>query len=284
MNLPVRLVNAFTSRRFEGNPAGVVPDATGLSPRLMQAIAGELKFPETAFVLPPSNRQADVRLRWFTPACEVALCGHATVAAFHVLAEEGLRGMRQKGCYAFRVETRSGILRVVVEKAFSGTIVEFQLPLPVFRRVRKLHPHLLSALGVARTDLHESLPAVRDRDLFVPLRGRKKLWSLSPDQQQLRTACREARLLGVCLFTLQTVEEGSAVHSRFFAPAVGIDEDPVTGSANGPLGVYLQTYAERDVLHRRGRVKMRLSIGRSGVQSLSIAGEAVTLSRSEFIL
>lgn len=306
MTVRVRHVHAFTSRPFEGNPAGVVPEASGLPVRTMQAIARELRLSETAFVLPASSRRADLRIRWFTPTCEVSLCGHATIAAFHVLAEEGMKGMKQQGRYVFRLETRSGILRVVVEKRYSGTVIEFQLPIPAFRRVKVLPPGLLAALGCAAADVHDTLPTVRGRDLYLPLRSRRKLWTLKPEMKRLHGVCEDARLLGVCAFTLRTVEEGSAVHSRFFAPVVGVDEDPVTGSGNGPLGAYLYTYAEPagfivpslwlpdgrleyigeqgDVLGRRGRVKIRLSVGRTGLRTLSVAGEAVTLMRSELIL
>jgi len=302
----IRHVNAFTAHRFGGNPAGVVPDATGLDAGTMQAIAREMNLSETAFILPSSLRGADLQIRWFTPASEVPLCGHATIASFHVLAEEGLHGMKRTGKYRFRVQTRSGVLRVVVDKQFSGTVVEFQLPLPKFKILNKLSPVLLKALALKRHELDLRLPVVKESYLYIPVEKRQRLWALAPDMTALDKICRAMRCLGVCVLTLDTVEPSSAVHSRFFAPSVGVPEDPVTGSANGPLGVYMHEFVmhrgiplpslwlpdgrieyigeQGDVLDRVGRVKIRLEVGPRGLKSVAIAGEAVTLMKSDLTL
>lgn len=299
----VFICDAFTSEPFSGNPAGVVLNATGLSNSQMQAIAREVHLSETAFLLPPTTRRADIRLRWFTPESEVPLCGHATVASFHALAEANLEGMRQPGTYHFRVQTRSGVLRVTVEKNFSGTVVEFQLPLPRFRVLRRPTRPALHALGLGATDLHTELPPVLGNYLYVPVRSLRVLERLRPPMELLADYCQKLRTIGVSLFTLDTLERGSAVHSRFYAPASGVPEDPVTGSANGPLGAYLMTYAiprgyvvpsflrddgrlemigeQGDEIGRRGRVKIRMQPGRRGPASIAVAGEAVTIMRCE---
>jgi PhzF family phenazine biosynthesis protein len=128
--------------------------------------------------------------------------------------------------------------------------------------------------------------------------------SLQPDLGLLDSYTRATKTLGISVFCLETIEQSSAVHSRFFAPAVGIVEDPVTGSANGPLGVYLYQYAihrdfpipsfllpdgrmefiaeQGDGIGRRGRVKVRLRVTGHGVRQVSIAGEAVTIMESEY--
>ncbi len=295
--------DAFTSEPFTGNPAGVVVNAAGLSEKNMQKIAREVNLSETAFLLPPTTKRADVRIRWFTPEEEVPLCGHATVASFHALAEANLEGMRQKGTYRFRVQTKSGVLDVVVDKKFSATEVEFFLPLPRFRIIRRPGPALLSALGTKRSDLHESLPVVMANYLYVPVRSLRVLERPRPVMEPLADACRRMGTIGVCLFSLQTRDRASAVHSRFYAPASGVSEDPVTGSANGPLGAYLMSIAiprgyvvpsflrddgrlemigeQGDEMGRRGRVKIRMRPGRRGPVSVAIAGEAVTIMRSE---
>ncbi|MBI4419067.1 MAG: PhzF family phenazine biosynthesis protein, partial [Ignavibacteriales bacterium] len=143
--ISIRHVNAFTTAAYSGNPAGVVPDARGLSEETMQLIARELAMSETAFVLPSTIKIAGLQIRWFTPATEVPLCGHATIAAFHTLAEEGMYGMRQNGTYRFAVQTKSGVLRVIVEKRTRGTTIEFQLPVPAFSVSRKTPRALLQA-------------------------------------------------------------------------------------------------------------------------------------------
>jgi PhzF family phenazine biosynthesis protein len=299
----IKQVNAFTSRPFSGNPAGVVLDARGLTDAKMQAIAREMNLSETAFILPSTLERADLQIRWFTPSVEVPLCGHATIASFHALAEEGMYGMKRTGTYTFRLQTKSGVLPVSVEKKYSGTVVDFELPVPVFHSVRALPDRLVHALGLKVTELQIKLPVVRNSYLYVPVRRLTTLQKLKPDYQSVAEATHAMNVLGVCVFTLQTVEESSAVHSRFFAPAAGIPEDPVTGSANGPLGVYLYTYVfdagldvpwlrlpdgrmefigeQGDALNRKGRVKIRLSVHRRQVEQVSIAGEAVTIYNAE---
>ena len=295
----LKTVDAFTSEPFCGNPACVVLDARGMTDRLMQKIASEMNLSETAFLLPPTTKGADIQIRWFTPAAEVPLCGHATVASFHALAEEGMQGMKRPGVYQFRLQTKSGILGIVVEKKFSGSIVEFQLPLPRFRIHKTVPSALLDALGIRSSDVEKRLPFVSQSYLYLPLKKMAAIKSLKPDLGKLERFTRASKTLGISLFSLETIEQSSAVHSRFYAPAVGIVEDPVTGSANGPLGVYLYHYAisrdfpvpslmlqdgrmeligeQGDDMGRKGRVKIRLRVAGSGVKQVCVAGEAVTI-------
>ncbi|MEX2116705.1 MAG: PhzF family phenazine biosynthesis protein [Bacteroidota bacterium] len=299
-------VNAFTTTPFRGNPAGVIPDARGLSDETMQSIARELGMPETAFVLPPTLKAADLQIRWFTPAVEVPLCGHATIGAFHALAEDGMHGMRNNGSHSFVVQTKSGLLQVKVEKSAAGIVVEFQLPVPKFSVVKTLPPSLGQPLGVTRNDLDPALPLARSNYLYIPIKKRSRLWELKPDMNALAEGCRRFGFIGVSLVTLQTIEVSSAFHSRFFAPAAGINEDPVTGSANGPLGVYSFMYGVRkgivlpsywlpddrlefigeqgDIMGRKGRVRVRLKVKKGGVGDVRIAGEAITLFKSALTL
>jgi PhzF family phenazine biosynthesis protein len=301
-NYQLKHVDAFTGEAFAGNPAGVVLDARGLTRGNMQAIAREMNLSETAFILPPTVKDADLQIRWFTPAVEVPLCGHATIASFHALAEEGLYGMRRAGMYHFRLQTKSGVLAIAVEKKFLGTIVEFQLPIPRFRPHKKVPLALLKGIGVRPSDVEPRLPFVSASYLYLPLRKLSTIRSLQPDYPRIVAVSKATRTLGVCVFCLDTVEESSAVHSRFFAPAAGITEDPVTGSANGPLGAYLYRYAipadfpipsflmpdgriefigeQGDEIARRGRVKIRLTVSGHGVKQVAIAGEAVTMMDS----
>jgi PhzF family phenazine biosynthesis protein len=291
---------------FSGNPAGVVTDAAGLDDRTMQLIAREANLSETAFILPSTTKRADLQIRWFTPEYEVPLCGHATVAGFHALAEERLAGMKGIGTYPFRVQTKSGILKVIVEKKYSGSLIEFYLPLPKFRKLSRPPQDVMKTLGLTRSDLIGELPIVVDNYLYIPVKKLSTLNKIMPDSKMLGACSRRMKILGISIFTFETMEESSAFHSRFFAPAVGITEDPVTGSANGPLGAYLVSYAlprgqvlpsmvlsdgrleligeQGDVIGRKGRVKVRLRIGSRGPSSLAIAGEAVTVTCSDLHL
>jgi PhzF family phenazine biosynthesis protein len=211
--------------------------------------------------------------------------------------------MRKPATYHFRLQTRSGVLGITVEKKFSGTVIEFQLPIPEFRVHKKAPTALLSALCLRPSDVEGRLPFVSEAYLYLPLKRLSTIRSLKPDLGLLEAYTNATRTLGISVFTLETVEESSAIHSRFYAPALGIVEDPVTGSANGPLGVYLHQYAIRrdfpvpslllpdgrmefiaeqgDDMGRKGRVKVRLRVTGHGVRQVSIAGEAVTIMESE---
>lgn len=298
----IKHVDAFTTHPFAGNPAGVVVEAKGLSDEEMQLLAREKNLPETAFVLPPTSKGADLQIRWFSPTVEVALCGHATIASFHALAEEGMEGMSTQGQHYFKLQTKSGILSIRVEKNFQGTTVEFELPVPRFRVRNVLAPAIMKALGIRSTDQDKRFPIAVGEDIFFPLKKLKRLHSLTPDFDALKNASTKEKMRGLCLFTLETVDKSSAVHSRFFAPGVGINEDPVTGSANGPLGAYLWqfvqskgiSFASRQLsdgryemigeqgfaINRPGHVKIRVQCDGNKVRSVSIAGEAVTIMNS----
>jgi PhzF family phenazine biosynthesis protein len=295
----IKTVNAFTNRPFSGNPAGVVIDANGLTDQQMQLIAREVNTPETAFVLVPSDKEANLRIRWFSPRGEVPLCGHATIASFHALAEEGLEGMSTNGQHYFRLQTKSGLLGVRVEKNFCNISIEFELPLPKFKIKKQLPASMLRAIGITAKDIKKDLPVVTDLYLYIPVNKLSILGKLRPDFSAMKNELKKMKVNGVSLFSLETKEKKSSVHSRFFAPNYGIDEDPVTGSANGPLGCYLRKYAipdgfpvacrelsdgriefigeQGDEIDRTGRVKMRVRMNQKNIENVSIVGEAVTI-------
>ena len=295
----LKVVDAFTRMKFAGNPAGVVLDADGLTDLQMQHIAHEVNAPETAFILPATDREANLQIRWFSPLCEVPLCGHATIASFHALAEEGMEGMSTNGQHYFKLQTKSGILTIRVEKNFYDTSVEFELPFPKFRLKKKIPLSLLHALGLSTKDVKKDIPVVTDLYIFIPVNRLAVLEKIEPDFPLLSHELKKMKVNGICLLSLETKEKNSAVHSRFFAPNFGIDEDPVTGSANGPLGCYLKKYVlpagypvacrelsdgrlefigeQGDEIKRIGRVKIRVNCGTKGNENVSVAGEAVTI-------
>jgi PhzF family phenazine biosynthesis protein len=290
----IKHINAFTPKPFLGNPAAVVTNAEGLTAKQMQLIARELNLSETAFVLRATRLGADLRLRWFTPTVEVSFCGHATVASFHALAEEGRFGTRRPGNYSFRLETRSGIVPVSVQK-FSATKAWIQVQLPPFSFSPYKGPlaGIVEALQVKQTELHPRLPVQIDsrRMVYIPFTRLKSLFEMKPNFDRLRKIGEGDQLQGVCVFTTETVERRSTFHSRFFAPNFGIDEDPVTGSSNGPLGAYcylqglitpargkcVATGEQGDVLGRKGRVSVEIELDKESIEAVRIAGEAVTV-------
>ncbi|MDW7710035.1 MAG: PhzF family phenazine biosynthesis isomerase [Deferrisomatales bacterium] len=250
---PIYVVDAFTQEPLRGNPAGVVPFARGLGPDQMLAIAREVHSSETAFVLP--SREADLALRYFTPTQEVPFCGHATLAAMALLAELGEVPV-PRDLARVRVETGVGSLSVDLVRTPEGLRVDMTQAPPAFRPCGEPADGILGVLGLNPEDLRSDLPLELAYTglwhLLVPLVGGEALDGLMPDLRALAALNRELGVLTTHLF----VEEGDTLHCRDFAPAAGVDEDPVTGSASGALGAYL-------LRHRvvRPRVPLRLLQG-----------------------
>ncbi len=288
------IADAFTSRRFGGNPAGVVLDADELTEELMQAIAAEIHLSETAYLLRPDTPGADIRVRWFTPQVEVRMCGHATLAAAHVLRQAG---HWPDPARPLRIQTLSGILQVEPDRLGQRQVLWLHMPVP--RLVRKaIDPMRLAELcGIAFADLVPDLPIqqTQDRDLVVPVRDFQVLQAVAPRFGELGPFCKANGVRGVCLTTRRAVSAAVTLQSRFLAPAVGVDEDPVTGSVHGPLAAYailqnivtltdgeavmecLQTPASGRV----GQVLIRAARQPDGTLAVKVGGECLTTMQGQ---
>jgi len=248
------LVDAFTDQPFRGNPAGVCPLDHAMPDQWMQSVAMEMNQAETAFLLPEAD---GFRLRWFTPAAEVDLCGHATLASAHVLWETG----RLPAGKPARFHTRSGLL-TAAPAAGAGIALDFPAtpPMPVDA------PHgLLPALGSpnARVLVNRSAQP----DYLVLLDDAASVRRLTPDIRPLR----EIKARGV-IVTAAGDQPGIDFVSRFFAPAFGIDEDPVTGSAHCTLAPF---WSER--LGRSQLVGYQ-ALRRGGTVGVNVKGDRVELT------
>jgi len=254
-------IDAFTSRPFSGNPA-VVALLDGEAPvDWMQAVAAEMNVSETAFVW---REFQDLRLRWFTPRTEVALCGHGTLAAAHAVREENwLRGPG-----SVRFQTASGVLGAEFEAG--GIRLEFPL-VPV--TPTQVPNGLAEAL---RTDVGEVWRG--GEDLLVPLPDRERVEACRPDFERLaaipaRGVVVTARGHGMIDFV-----------SRFFAPRIGVPEDPVTGSTHCALAAYWSPrLKQRDLLGwqasaRGGQVRVRLR-----ADKVHLIGTAVTVATGTLV-
>jgi predicted PhzF superfamily epimerase YddE/YHI9 len=239
MDIPIYQVDAFTEQRFSGNPAAVCPLNEWLPDAVLQAIATENNLSETAFFMPQGDGYA---LRWFTPGCEVDLCGHATLASAYVLFEE--LGAKKP---ALRFQTKSGEL--VVRRERGLLLMDFPSRPPLSTAV---HPDLLGALG------GEPLAVLAARDYLVRYRTEREVAELNPRFEQL---------LGIDKFAVIVTAAGNDCDfvSRFFAPAKGVPEDPVTGSAHCSLVPYWATELGKDTLQakqisrRGGRLYCKLN-------------------------
>ena len=262
MSLTIWQVDAFSDEPFRGNPAAVCILPAAREAAWMQAVGREMNLSETAFLV---RRDNGFDLRWFTPVIEVDLCGHATLASAHVLWQEGILGQDQDA----RFYTRSGLLTARRD----GDWIELDFPADP-PEPAKLPEVVLRGLGARLT-----FGGVGKFDYVVELESEAAVRALAPQFGLLASAGRR----GVVVTARATTAPFDYV-CRFFAPASGIDEDPVTGSAQCALGPYWQTRLGRDDLlgyqasARGGVVRVRPRGAR-----VLIAGKAVTILKGELI-
>ncbi len=260
MGTPIYHVDAFTGRAFGGNPAGVCLLPGPVSERWMGRVAAEMNLSETAFLVPDDD---GYRLRWFTPAVEVDLCGHATLASAHVLWEtERLRPGEEA-----RFHTWSGLLTA----RQSGDGIEMDFPALRTEPCGDV-PELTAALGAKATFLGKN-----GMDYFVVVEGEEAVRGLRPDFARLK----KLPVRGIIVTSRSEGGEYDFV-SRFFAPASGVDEDPVTGSAHCCLGPFWgERLGKRDLVGYQASA--RGGIVRVGVRGdrVLLGGQAVTVVRGE---
>jgi PhzF family phenazine biosynthesis protein len=296
-------VDAFTRQRFTGNPAGVLPDADGLSDKQMQAIARELNNSETAFILRPKALDHDVHVRFFTPTMEVPVCGHATISAHYVRAIED---QRVRG--AVRQLTGAGLMWIGIEPREDRDLrIWMHQRDPIFGPAlgQSERARLIDALGISEAALGSGpieIVSTGHSKVMVPLRDRATLNALRPNFAALSSLSHDIGCNGFHTFALNDPDPGILAHARMFAPAIGIEEDPVTGNANGPLGAYLvrhrlvpleegqtvfsATMRQGEAIGRAGTVYVEVTFdpARHLPQSVRIAGDAVVAFRAELTI
>ena len=255
-------VDAFTSRPFSGNPAAVCLVGEPHDATWMQAVAAEMNLSETAFVRPLGR---NFELRWFTPATEVDLCGHATLAAAHVLWQQGVVPQNDP----IRFSTRSGTL--TAER--KGDHIE--LDFPATSATETTPPlGLIEALGVAPTFVGRSR-----FDYLIAVETAREVRSLKPDFGKLASV--EAR---GTIVTSRSDDSRFDFISRFFAPAAGVNEDPVTGSAHCCLGPFWKERLGKESMTayqaspRGGVIRVR-----AGEERVMLGGEAITVWQGELL-
>jgi PhzF family phenazine biosynthesis protein len=261
MPLPLFCVDAFTDKPFTGNPAAVCLLPRPADEHWMQSVATEMNLSETAFVTP--IEQAVFGLRWFTPAAEVDLCGHATLAAAHVLWETSAVA----GANPIRFHTRSGELVCSRRENW----IEMDFP-SLESHPAPPPPGLLESLGVAPIHV-----AASRFDHLVRVKSEAEVRAVNPDFRAL--AAIQTR--GVIL-TAPSDDPAFDFVSRCFAPSVGVDEDPVTGSAHCCLGPYWSRILNRSTLTAR-QLSRRSGIVRAEIRGdrVILSGQAVTVHRGE---
>jgi len=262
LTIPIIQVDAFTDRPFAGNPAAVCLLDAPRDERWMQSVANEMNLSETAFLI---KRDDGFDLRWFTPQAEVDLCGHATLASAHVLWEEEILDKQETA----RFHTRSGLLSATRKDGWIEMDFPSELQKPAIAP-----PALARALGTMPVYIGKNR-----FDYLVELESEEALRNLRPDLALLKTV--PAR--GVIVTAPSDSKDYDFV-SRFFAPAIGINEDPVTGSAHCCLGPYWQKRLKKDSFTAY-QASSRGGIVRVNVQGdrVMLSGQAVTVLRGELL-
>jgi PhzF family phenazine biosynthesis protein len=264
MSIAIYQVDAFTEKPFAGNPAAVCVLPQPRSEGWMQSVAKEMNLSETAFLC---QQKDGFDLRWFTPAVEVELCGHATLASAHVLWETGLLAPAQQA----RFHTRSGLLTA------ERTAQEIELDFPATpEEPSDTPPGLEQALGASPTYVGKSR-----FDYLVQVESERVVRDIRPDFALLKTL----PIRGIIVTSVAS-SPGFDFVSRFFAPRAGIDEDPATGSAHCCLGPHWRARLGKDEFmayqasDRGGVLRVRVDADTNRVR---LGGRAVTVLRGELI-
>jgi trans-2,3-dihydro-3-hydroxyanthranilate isomerase len=273
------VADVFTDEPLTGNQLAVFTDGRDLSEVDMQAIAREMNLSETVFVLPPTTDDADVRLRIFTPAVELPFAGHPTLGSAFVLG-----GPLQK--IVIRLETGAGIVPVTLDR--EGPKIVFgrmDQPVPNWEAVEEPAP-ILAALGVERSGLPVERYDLGPGHVYIELDSPGDVQGLSPDIGALAAATQD----GVNCFAHV---EGNRWKTRMFAPNHGVDEDPATGSAAGPLAIHLARhgrirYGEEIEISQGAEINrpstLFATVEGEGdrIDRVEVGGSAVLVARGEF--
>ena len=297
--ITVYQVDSFTKELFKGNPAGVVPNADELTEEQMQCIAREMNNSETSFLFSPDDNTCDGRIRYFTPTKEVPTCGHATIAAMYVRAvEENLDSI------VFNYKTKIGILQFEIIKNGSDYKIlmtqgkiQFEDPFKDLMRER-----IINALQISTDDLNARCPiqivSTGHSKVMIGIKSRNLLNNLNPNFFELAEISKKINCNGYFVFTFDSDSPHILTHGRMFAPAIGVNEDPVTGNANGPLGAYIVNHKlvrhngkefsftgkQGEAMNRPGEIEVKVKIENECPVRVQIGGEAVIVFKTDIIV
>lgn len=292
-------IDSFTKEKFMGNPAGVIINADGLKDDEMKNIARELNNSETAFIFSSNSNEYDVHVRFFTPKNEVPICGHATIAAHYARAIEN--NLSTSRIYQ---KTGAGILPVdIINENNDYKIVMTQGKIEfgnIIEGENKIK--LLEALNIKDTDLNEKckiqIVSTGHSKVMIGIKSIEILNNLKPDYNKLSKLSEIINCNGYYIFTMDSEENDILIHGRMFAPAIGINEDPVTGNANGPLGAYLVHYnlvkhnnsifkfkaKQGEDINRAGIIEIEVTIKNNEPSEVKVSGNAIIVFKSELVL
>jgi trans-2,3-dihydro-3-hydroxyanthranilate isomerase len=286
-------VDVFTDRAFGGNPLAVCTNGRGLETETMQAIAKEFNLSETTFVLPPDDPRHNWRVRIFTPGNELPMAGHPTVGTSFVLAREHMIPRGADGEGETNIVLEEGVGPVPVRVRFESgepVFAEMTQPLPTFGPRLSDRRAAATMLSLEEDDLDAQLPlevvSCGVPFLFVPLRSLDAARRARPRADLIEQVAGDGVPPQVFVFTREVEHASSTVHSRMFAPGMGITEDPATGGASGPLGCYLVRHGlvacdpAAEILSEQGLemarpsfIKIRIERGGDDITAVRVGGQ-----------
>ncbi|MEL7654849.1 MAG: PhzF family phenazine biosynthesis protein [Bacillota bacterium] len=295
------ILDAFTDTLFGGNPAGVVILEKGADfpdDEVMRKTAAELRYSETAFI--KQTAEKEFQIRYFTPAAEVDLCGHATIGSFFALADAKLVSF-DSSCIC---NTLAGRLNIDLFK--DSVLMDMGVPEAINKITEREALHELYAIMGISEEKQGEIPAGEKLgsnlipemistglpDIMMPVRNEKELDAITPDFAALTKLSEKYEVVGVHAFTINT--EDGAVHCRNFAPLYDIDEEAATGTSNGALTYYLYKnglikdgaetlFIQGEAMKRPSRIRSRLTVSTVNVK-IQVGGSAVILATGEINL
>jgi len=289
------VLNAFTKDSRGGNPAGVVINDTDISEADMQLIAKTLDYSETAFVETLSF--STHKIRFFTPEREVDICGHATVASYHLLGSKYVRGSQRISAGNYILETKAGQQRVYYGSDERVTMTQ---NLPEYGETLE-SSIIAESLGLKENDFADSeelpiqIASTGLPKIFAPVEDLATLHSIKPDYDKIKSISEDYGAIGIYAYSLETVHGDSLAHCRNFAPLVGIEEDAATGTSAAALSCLLYNRGVRKALRAKNlsieqgyainnpsEIIVNLMIEEFKIVEVMVGGSATLIDSHEF--
>ncbi|MCK4237238.1 MAG: PhzF family phenazine biosynthesis protein [Candidatus Krumholzibacteria bacterium] len=287
-------VDVFTKKPFGGNQLAVFPSPGKLAKTQMQLIASEMNFSETTYIFPSKAEGADAKVRIFTPNSEIPFAGHPTLGtAFVMVTRKKGRGKKPE-----KVVLELGVGKIEVDIAYSGRKVDrltMHQPVPRFGSALQNRGQAARALGIKRFDVIGGGVVSNGLDfLIVEAQGSEAVKKARLNMEEAVGVINRHKVIGIYLFA-RTEGKKANIHSRFFAPIVGVSEDPATGSAAGALGGYLArilkfppelqlVIAQGIEMGRPSRIDVETRCERGMVHSVVVSGQAVRVGEGTIVL
>jgi trans-2,3-dihydro-3-hydroxyanthranilate isomerase len=285
------LLDVFTDQMFGGNQLAIFPDGQAIHPDLFQKIAAEFNLSETVFLFPSETEEEPLSMRIFTPTTELPTAGHPTIGTAHYLAS------RSEMIKSLTLNQKVGLIKVDIQyKDNEPSMITMQQPLPTFGKTYTNSAAIAEMISLKADDL-DIYPiqeiSCGNSFLFIPIKSAKLLAKAKIDSAKWEQLNAQFESKGIYVFSINDVE-GGAVQGRMFAPALGITEDPATGSANGPLGCYLSKYTSCDFpivslqgfeMGRPSYLHLNIRKNENGdINKVEVGGQSVIIGTGELFL